>query len=57
MKPKKELVRRLRRLTPIKTNHYPYTFVHLLGDEVAMNNRMKICANLRNLRIELRFLG
>ncbi len=28
-----------------------------LGDAVSANNRMKICVNLRNLRIELRFLG
>jgi hypothetical protein len=48
---------RLRRLTPIKTNPYPDTFAHLSGDAVAADNSMKICVNLRNLRIELRFLG
>jgi hypothetical protein len=55
--PKKAVVRRLRRLTSIKTNPYPDAFAHLPGEVVSANNSMKICVNLRNLRIELGFSG
>jgi len=45
----------VRRLMPIKTNPYPDTFALFLGDVVSASISMKICVNLRNLRIELRF--
>jgi hypothetical protein len=54
---KSSFARRLHRLTPIKTNPYSDSVTHLSGDTVSMGNRMKICINLRNLRMELRFLG
>jgi len=47
----------VRRLTPIKTNLYLATLAHLSGDALFAINSLKICVNLRNLRIELRFLG
>lgn len=50
----KAVVRRLRRLTPMKTNHYLDIFPYLLGDVVAAINSIEICVNLR---IGLRFLG
>jgi hypothetical protein len=57
IEPKKAVVRRFRRFTPIKTSRYVDIFTHLLGDALSAANSMKICVNLRNLRIELRFLG
>ena len=54
---KKAVVRRLRRLTPIKTNLYLATLAHLSGDALSAINSLKICVNLRNLRIKLRFLA
>jgi len=54
---KKAVVRRLRRLTPIKTNFCPDILAHLSGDGLSATNRLKSCVNLQNMWIELRFLG
>ena len=45
----KAVVRRLNK-------EFPALRIHLLGDPAITDNGMKICVNLRNLRIELPFL-
>jgi len=52
---KKVFVRRLRRLTQIKSTANPKLGMHLPGDAMLASDLQKICVNLRNLRIEKRF--